>query len=66
MPYLESPEHVRAFDHFRHKLPVDVDWVKFQVYGKQCVPEEFPKDVAGLNTIIDGETRVFEQEYNVR
>ena len=41
MPHVELPTHERAFDFFR-KVGSNVDWVKFQVYGKDCVPEEFP------------------------
>lgn len=54
MPYLEYSSHQRAFDYFRHQNHMDVDWVKLQVYGKHCVPEEFPKNVTGFTTILEG------------
>lgn len=42
MPRVELPTHERAFDFFRSQVGTNVDWVKLQVYGKDCVPEEFP------------------------
>ena len=52
MPHFESESHVRAFDFFRGKKDIDVDWVKLQVYGKPCVPEEFPRVVSDVPTIM--------------
>ena len=45
MPRVELPTHERAFDFFRSQVGTNVDWVKLQVYGKDCVPEEFPADL---------------------
>lgn len=53
MPHVELQCHERAFDFFRGKVGINVDWVKLQVYGKDCVPEEFPEDVKSLAAILD-------------
>lgn len=55
MPHLESQSHERVFDFFRRTRGVDVDWVKLQVYGKDCVPEEFPDDSKGFREVLDCE-----------
>lgn len=52
MPHLESPSHDRAFDFFRRTAGINVDWIKLQVYGKDCVPEEFPKDFRDFQEIL--------------
>lgn len=53
MPRFEIQSHERAFDFFREKAGVSVDWVKLQVYGKISVPEEFPTGVSSLQTILE-------------
>ena len=53
MSHAEQKCHERAFDFFR-KVGISVDWVKLQVYGRDCVPEEFPGDVRSLRAILDG------------
>lgn len=51
--YAECPQIDSLFDMVRGRRGVDVDWVKFQVYGAQTVPETFPTDVPSLESIID-------------
>ena len=59
MSRVELPSHERAFDFFRRSSSssqsqrTNVDWVKLQVYGKDCVPEEFPADCTSLPAILD-------------
>lgn len=53
MPRVELHTHGRAFDFFRSQVGINVDWVKLQVYGKDCVPEEFPAEITSLPTILD-------------
>lgn len=53
MIHTEVHSHERAFDYFRGKVGVNVDWVKLQVYGKDCIPEEFPDEVKTLSMVLD-------------
>lgn len=49
-PTSENPLHHRAFDFFRRKDGVNIDWVKQQVYGVN--PDVFPPDVSSLEGIV--------------
>lgn len=42
MTVQEEPSFFRIFDRFRGREGVDILWVKEQVYGSPCLPEECP------------------------
>lgn len=47
----ESPEYFGIFEILRGKRGVDIQWVKENVYGTQCLPEKCPR-TRGLKEII--------------
>ena len=50
--YLECADVDLLFDMVRNMKGVDVEWVKFQVYGLKTVPETFPVDIPSFRSII--------------
>lgn len=54
MTYQELSGHTMAFQYFRQN-GVSIDWVKLQVYGKICVPEDFPEDLPQLHQVYQGQ-----------
>ena len=54
--YAECSDLDSLFDMVRGVKGVDMDWVKYQVYGLKTVPETFPAELPTLESI---ETRLF-------
>jgi len=49
--YNEIYEADILFEKFRN-VNLDLDWIKFQVYGKKCIPEMFPSQIPTLEELI--------------